>query len=297
MAKLDRTAWLAIYGPLLLVMLVGFFVAYQFVEPAPPRTFTLATGGVDGAYHLYGQRYRDLLARDGITVELRNTAGSVENLALLRAGEVDVALVQGGLAAPADGELLEGLASLYHEPLWVFHTLGDDLVDLRGLAGKHLAVGAEGSGTRAVALPLLGQNGIDAVSAVLRDVGGAAAVEALRSGVVDAAFFVAAPSAPLIADLLRDSQVQLLGFSRAEAYTRRFGGAAARLLSRRGLHAAVRLPFEGDARRWPGGLGQGHARGRRAAGRADREPGRLHRIPPGAGDAAAAGCQCGPCGR
>jgi hypothetical protein len=57
MAKLDRTAWLAIYGPLLLVMLVGFFVAYQFVEPAPPRTFTLATGGVDGAYHLYGQRY------------------------------------------------------------------------------------------------------------------------------------------------------------------------------------------------------------------------------------------------
>jgi hypothetical protein len=153
---------------------------------------------------------------------LRNTAGSVENLALLRAGEVDVALVQGGLAAPADGELLEGLASLYHEPLWVFHTLGDDLVDLRGLAGKHLAVGAEGSGTRAVALPLLGQNGIDAVSAVLRDVGGAAAVEALRSGVVDAAFFVAAPSAPLIADLLRDSEVQLLGFSRAEAYTRRF---------------------------------------------------------------------------
>jgi TRAP transporter TAXI family solute receptor len=222
MAKLDRTAWLAIYGPLLLVMLAGFFVAYQFVEPAPPRTFTLATGGVDGAYHLYGQRYRDLLARDGITVELRNTAGSVENLALLRAGEVDVALVQGGLAAPADGELLEGLASLYHEPLWVFHTLGDDLVDLRGLAGKHLAVGAEGSGTRAVALPLLGQNGIDAVSAVLRDAGGAAAVEALRSGVVDAAFFVAAPSAPLIADLLRDSEVQLLGFSRAEAYTRRF---------------------------------------------------------------------------
>ena len=222
MAKLDRTAWLAIYGPLLLVMLAGFVVAYQFVEPAPPRTFTLATGGVDGAYHLYGQRYRELLERDGITVELRNTAGSVENLALLRAGEVDVALVQGGLAAPADGETLEGLASIYHEPLWVFHTLGDDLVDLRGLAGKHLAVGPDGSGTRAVALPLLEQNGIDAVSAVLRDAGGAAAVAALRSGVVDAAFFVAAPSAPLVADLLRDSEVQLLGFSRAEAYTRRF---------------------------------------------------------------------------
>ncbi len=222
MAKLDRTAWLTIYGPLLLVMLAGFVVAYQFVEPAPPRTFTMATGGVDGAYHLYGQRYRDRLARDGITVELRNTAGSVENLALLRAGEVDVALVQGGLAQPGDAELLEGLASLYHEPLWVFHTLGDALEDLRGLKGRHLAVGAEGSGTRAVALPLLARNGIDTVSAVLRDTGGAAAVEALRGGVVDAAFFVAAPSAPLVADLLRDPDVQLLGFARAPAYARTF---------------------------------------------------------------------------
>jgi TRAP transporter TAXI family solute receptor len=222
MPKLDRTAWLAIYGPLLFVMLAGFVIAYQFVEPAPPRTFVMATGGVDGAYHLYGQRYRDLLARDGIDVELRNTAGSVENLALLHSGEVDVALVQGGIATPADAESLEGLASLYHEPLWVFHTLGDDLVDLRGLAGKHLAVGAEGSGTRAVALTLLAENGIDAVSTVLRDTGGATAAESLRGGVVDAAFFVAAPSAPLVAGLLRDPEVQLLGFTRAQAYTRRF---------------------------------------------------------------------------
>ncbi len=222
MAKLDRTAWIAIYGPLLLVMLAGFVVAYQFVEPAPPRTLTLATGGVDGAYHLYGQRYRDLLAQDGITVELRNTAGSIENLALLRDGEVDVALVQGGLATPADAESLEALASLYHEPLWVFHTLGESLVDLRGLQGRHLAVGAEGSGTRAIALALLARNGIDAVGAVLRDAGGAAAAEALRGGVVDAAFFVAAPNAPLIAELLRDPDLQVLGFTRAAAYAREF---------------------------------------------------------------------------
>ena len=221
----DRTGRdrLGIYGPALLVMLLGFVVAYQFVEPAPPRSFTLASGGIDGAYHLYAERYRERLARHGITVELRNTAGSVENLALLRAGEVDVALVQGGIAEPAGNEdSLEGLASLYHEPLWVFHRLGDELVDLRGLAGKHLAVGAVGSGTRAVALQLLAANGLDAVTTVQRDYTGAAAAEALRSGVVDAAFFVAAPSSPVVAGLLRDADVQLLGFTRAEAYTRQF---------------------------------------------------------------------------
>jgi hypothetical protein len=41
--------------------------------------------------------------------------------------------------------------------------------------------------------------------------------------VVDAAFFVAAPSSPLVAALLRDPQVQLYGFTRAAAYSRQFG--------------------------------------------------------------------------
>ncbi|MDX1594842.1 MAG: TAXI family TRAP transporter solute-binding subunit [Gammaproteobacteria bacterium] len=214
--------WLAIYGPALLVMLAGFVVAYQFVEPAPPERLTLATGGPGGAYHLFGQRYREQLARHGVEVELRNTAGSVENLELLREGEVDVAFVQGGIADPGRDTGMEALASLYHEPLWVFHTLGEALEDLRGLAGKHLAVGAVGSGTRPVALQLLRRNGIDAVTSVQRDLSTGAAVEALRGGVVDAAFFVAAPNSPVVAGLLQDPDVRPLGFRRAEAYTRQF---------------------------------------------------------------------------
>jgi len=102
----------------------------------------------------------------------------------------------------------------------VFHRLAAAPDDLRGLRGRHLAVGAEGSGTRAVALQVLERNGIDAVGAVLRDHGGRAAAEALRGGAVDAAFFVAAPSSPLIAGLLRDPDLALLGFTRAEAYVR-----------------------------------------------------------------------------
>ncbi len=34
------TAW-----PILLIVTIGFIVAYQFVEPAPPRTLTISTGG------------------------------------------------------------------------------------------------------------------------------------------------------------------------------------------------------------------------------------------------------------
>ncbi|HEY5789406.1 MAG TPA: TAXI family TRAP transporter solute-binding subunit [Gammaproteobacteria bacterium] len=212
----------SIVAPALLLTLLGFIVAYQFVEPAPPRSLVLATGGVDGAYHQFGLRYREILARSGVRVELRQSAGSVENLALLRRGEVDAALVQGGLADPAAVPGLAALASLYHEPLWVFLRAPGGLADLRDLRGKRLALGAEGSGTRAVATQLLARNAVDAGNSAFLPLGGQAAAAALRSGEVDALFVVAAPSAPSVDALLRDPQLVLLDFGRAEAYARLF---------------------------------------------------------------------------
>ena len=54
---------LKFFIPGLVLTLMGFWVAYQFVNPAPPRRITMAMRGEDGAYYLFGQRYRDILAR------------------------------------------------------------------------------------------------------------------------------------------------------------------------------------------------------------------------------------------
>ena len=75
--------WLKIYGSALVVSLAGFWLAYQFVDPAPPASLTIGTGHPSGAYYLFAQRYRDILAQDHITVNIRTTAGSQENLRLL----------------------------------------------------------------------------------------------------------------------------------------------------------------------------------------------------------------------
>ncbi len=77
----------------------------------------MATGSPEGAYHAYGQRYRDILARDGIAVTLVNSAGTVENLARLdspanEAGAVELAFVQSGIGDPATSPSLVALASL-----------------------------------------------------------------------------------------------------------------------------------------------------------------------------------------
>jgi TRAP transporter TAXI family solute receptor len=197
-------------------------VAYQFVGPAPPRTITIGTGDKSGAYYAFAQRYREILARDGITLEIRSTAGSVENVKLLAAkeGGVDIAFVQGGIGDPSAQPGLQSLASLYFEPLWVFHHRDLKIKRLPDLQGKKIAVGPEASGTSPIATKLLAENGVNAETATLLPLGGEKAVEALLGKKADAVFFVLSPQSPIIQNLLLRKDIRILSFERGEAYQR-----------------------------------------------------------------------------
>jgi TRAP-type uncharacterized transport system substrate-binding protein len=181
----------------------------------------MATGGVEGAYHGFARRYAEFLAREGITLELRPTAGSVENLGLLRGGEVSLALVQGGIEDGLGEPGLLSLGSLYYEPLWLFHRRDRGLNQLSGLTGLRVAVGRQGSGTRALVTRLLRDNGVTDAGSWM-DVGGQDGADALLAGRIDAAFFVMSPQSDLIGELLRHPDLAPMDFVRAEAYTRRY---------------------------------------------------------------------------
>ena len=211
------------FAPAIIVTLIGFLVAWQFVNPAPPRTIVIATGQKDGAYFQFAERYRELLAAEGIELQIRETAGSIENIRLLEDphSDVDLAFVQGGVGAQAESDSIVSLASLYFEPLWVFYR-GDQIINrLTGFSQKRMSIGAEGSGTRAVALTLLKDNHLDAASDYLLSMGNREGQEALMGGNIDAAFFVASPRSKLVQNLLRDKAINLMSFQRASAYTRR----------------------------------------------------------------------------
>ncbi len=216
--KNDFWKW---FVPSVVVAVVGFIIAYQFVEPAPPRSFTLASGREGGWYHAYATRYREALAAYGIDVRLVETAGTVENLALLgEEGGADLAFVQSGVASPGAEDDRVSVASLYFEPFWIFYRgePGDRLADLDG---KRIAVGAEGSGTRALALRLLKDGGVTAETARLLPLSGDRAAEALEAGEVDAGLFVISPRAPLVTRLLGAEGVRLMSLRNAEALHRR----------------------------------------------------------------------------
>ena len=216
--------YIKIYGPIVAVVAAGFWAAWQFVDPAPPRTLRMATGAADGAYAAFGERYRNILARQGVRLELVATSGSIANVAQLRreAGGVEVAFVQGGTGDPEAAPGLISLASVFLEPVWLFARADAKPDRLASLRGRRIAVGPDGSGTRALALRLLEAAGIGPGNADLRAIGGPDAATALQAGQIDAAFFVTARPSDSMRALLADRAIALVAFPDAEAFARRF---------------------------------------------------------------------------
>lgn len=225
MRRYFRMLWtqIAYVAPAIVIVIAGFVLAYQFVRPAPPDKVVMATAHKDGAYFAYGQAYAERFREEGFELVLAETAGSVENLRLLTdaPAEVPVAFMQGGIGTPAEHPTLKSLGSLYFEPIWVFVRGATAPSRLTGLKGKRIAVGAAGSGTRAVALPLLKENGITGETSKLVEIDGSQAIDALRDGAVDAAIFVGAATSRTIGSLLSMPGVTPMSFERADAYVRR----------------------------------------------------------------------------
>src|SRR5262249_37337471 len=107
-----------------------------------PRRIVLASGVVDGSYHIDAANYARILKADGITVEERMSRGAGEMAALLRAPKsgVQVAFLGGGVVPPAARDELVMLAAIRYEPVWVFYRGGETLRRLEELRYKRIAI-------------------------------------------------------------------------------------------------------------------------------------------------------------
>jgi TRAP transporter TAXI family solute receptor len=186
----------------------------------PPHTIVMATGGLGGAYYEFGTRYREELARANVEVRVLQTAGSPENLALLRSPQsgVSVALVQGGTIQPDDSSQLESLGTVFYEPLWLFRRHEVEGAGIDGLRGRKIAIGPERSGTQALTLELLSRHGIDRNVSTLLPLTPEEAGDRLLAADIDAAFMVAAWDAPDVKRLLASQDIELSGYPQADAY-------------------------------------------------------------------------------
>jgi TRAP-type uncharacterized transport system substrate-binding protein len=196
-----------------------------FVRSAPPRTITISAGKPGSSYQRYAEQYKKILATHGVTLEIVISAGSLQNLHRLKSSQsgVDIGFVQGGLAEGQNLDDLISLGSIAYQPLFVFYRSATPFNRLSELAGKQIAVGAKGSGTRPLALALLKANGITGPPTTLLDLDADQASAALLAGKLDAIFLMG-DSAPVqvLRTLIHSPDVQMYNFTQADAYVRRY---------------------------------------------------------------------------
>jgi NMT1-like family len=227
--RLTRVSWrdLAIVGaPILLIVVVAFAIAGRFIRPAPPTRLVMTAGTEGTSFRIYAERYGKILARNGITLEILSSSGSVENLKRLSDPKqrVDVGFVQGGLPPELRSDELVSLGSVFYEPLFVLYRNATPIDRLSQLAGKRLAIGGEGSGGEALALALLKANGIEPGGATaLLPLSGEAALKAMLERRADAVFLAGDSARPdEIRQLLHTQGLHLFDFVQADGYLRRF---------------------------------------------------------------------------
>ncbi len=206
------------------LVLVGVMWLCTLLHPLPPRTLTLATGPEGSSYAWWGKRYKILLAKQGIDLVLKNTNGGVENLNLLRDPNsgVQAGFVEGGVATEDDSAALDSLGTLGYEPVWIFsHKVGSDRI-LFALRGKKVALGPEGSDSRALVEELLKRNTLDINAYNAANLEPEDAANALVAGKVDAAILMLNWGSPIIRKLITSPGIDLANFDRADAYVALF---------------------------------------------------------------------------
>jgi hypothetical protein len=110
------------------------------------------------------------------------------------------------------------------------------------LRGRKIQVGEDGSGIRPLALRLLRDSGVTETNSTLLGLSSDAAATAVVKGQLDAAFFIMAPTVPLVRQLLLSPAVSLWSVRRSIAYTGRYRFLSTVTLGEGSVDLAANIP-------------------------------------------------------
>ena len=243
MSTLIRHLPWVIFGAVAILLLA---ITAQVVTSLPPRSLTILTGPEGGGYYKVAQEYQRIAQEKGFDLKILTTKGASDTLDLLQQGVGDVGLVQGGVARRGNPQLLNTIANVFYEPVWIFYRTaafdGEPLTRLNQAAGKRIAFGLPGSGTRELGGTLLAQAGLIPDNAALLDLSFEAAAEQLIAGEVDVALFVLPDTSELPWRLIREPGIELMNMARAGAYAFHYPWLHEVVLPEAGADVALGIP-------------------------------------------------------
>ena len=182
---------------------------------------TMGTGGTAGTYYGYGGVLGQYIKNHaGIDVTVVSTDGSKANIQGIDAGDYQLGTVQSDVMAYAwagtrsfesDGKVdsFRVVAGLYAEAVQLV-TLNPDIKSVADLRGKKVSIGAPGSGVYFNAVDVLAAAGmtVEDIQPQYQSFGDSA--DALKDGLIDAAFVVAGAPTPAITELCVSKQAYLV---------------------------------------------------------------------------------------
>jgi uncharacterized protein len=146
------------------LLLAGSAAAQDGGKAIQKTTISLGTATPGGGFPLYGDAFAQVMneADPTLSIQPRNTKGSTENIPLLEAGQLDIALATGepsyeafaGIGRPATR--LKILTAMYSSPGMFVVRADSPYKTIRDLKGHPVAFGAKGSG-----LPILSRYLLD----------------------------------------------------------------------------------------------------------------------------------------
>src|SRR5258708_37588882 len=156
-------------GRMLLTMMGGLILAATAAAQTRTTEVVLGTATPGGGFPLYGAGLVETVheADPALVVTPRNTKGSTENVPLLEAGKLDIALVQGEVAYEAFSGIgrppsaVRIIAAMYATPGMFVVRADSPYRSVGDLRGKPVAFGARGSGLVILARYVLDGIGLD----------------------------------------------------------------------------------------------------------------------------------------
>lgn len=238
-----------VFAPVCLCALILFVWLGWKVFPPAPKQITITSGAKDGMYYKHAQRYAEFFREYGLEATVLESAGSAQNIERLRNTQEasQVGFIQGGFgqidrSRPSENQTnIQTIANVDVEPVWIFSRV-KEIDSLLQLQGKRVSIGQVGSGSRLVAIKLLEQVRLEPKDLIVSETTGASAVKALTDGTIDAAIFVASPSAPIVNAMLTASGVHLITLKRSAAFIERIPYLEPRLVAQGMLTANGQQP-------------------------------------------------------
>jgi uncharacterized protein len=228
----------------LAALIAAIWIALGFVFPAPPSKVDFATSYPGGHFAALGKRYKTILARAGVTLNLIATEGSADNLRLLNdpSWKIPIGLMQGGVANAETAPDLLSLGRIDYQVFWLFYSATENFDDLTQFKGKRLALAPFGSGAKIVCERILNKAGVTADNSTLLFVTPEQAFSALKNKTIDALFLNFSLESPILNALLRDSDFRAMSLNDAEALARIFPYLVRLVLPRGAIDYELKIP-------------------------------------------------------